>query len=119
MSRKIKCLVTGNQYTFGKDYFETKVVEYGDEDSLKKYFITKKAKTYLNKGYSVQEIRNILNVEEVDLPGDDSQAIKELIDFHRVRGSSKNKRISNTMNFATHKSDPRVLDFINNIRNYE
>ena len=49
MSRKIKCLVTGNQYTFGKDYFETKVTEYGDEDSLKKFFITKKVKTYLNK----------------------------------------------------------------------
>ena len=98
MSRKIKCLVTGNQYTFGKDYFE---------------------KTYLNKGYSVQEIRNILNVQEDDLPGDDSQAIKELIDFHRVRGSSKNKRISNTMNFATHKSDPSVLEFINTIRSYE
>ena len=50
MSRKIKCLVTGNQYTFGKDYFETKVAEYGDEDSLKKFFITKKAKDIFKQG---------------------------------------------------------------------
>lgn len=119
MSRKIRCLVTGNQYTFGKDYFANKIKEYGDEESLRKFFITKKAKTYLNKGYSVQEIRNILNVKEDDLPGDDSHAIKELIDFHRVRNSGASKRISNTMNFATHKSDPQVTVFINNIRNYE
>jgi len=117
--RNLVCLITGKKYTFSKDYFAKKVEDYTDEDSLKKYFITKKAKTYLNKGYSVQEIRNILNVNEDNLPEADSQDIRELIEFHKVRGSGTNKKITNTLNFATHKSDPTVTIFINTIKDYE
>ena len=103
-TRKITCTITGKSYTFGKDYFDKKVKEYIDESNLKRYFITKKAKNYLNKGYSVQEIRNILNVDDENLPGADSQTAK---------------KISNTLNFATHKSDSEVAEFINTIRDYE
>ena len=55
-SRRICCLVTGKSYTYGKDYYDKKVEDYIDEDNLKKYFITRKAKNYLNKGYSIQEM---------------------------------------------------------------
>ena len=117
--RSLTCTITGKKYTFNKDYFAKKVQDYTDEDNLKKYFITKKAKTYLNKGYSVQEIRNILNVEDENLPDADSEDIRELIDFHKVRGSGSGKKITNTLNFATHKSDPTVTIFINNIKEHE
>ena len=83
------------------------------------YNISKKAKNYLNKGYSVQEIRNILNVNEEDLPTSDSQEIVELIEFHKIQASHTAKKISNTLNFATHKSDSEVAEFINTIRDYE
>ena len=105
-SRKICCLVTGKSYTYGKDYYDKKVKDYID-------------KNYLNKGYSIQEIRNILNVVDDTLPEPDSQAIEELIEFHKIQASQTAKKISNTLNFATHKSDPAVTDFINNIRDYE
>ena len=118
-SRKITCLITGKNYNYGQDYYEKKVVDYIDEDNLKKYFITQKAKNYLNKGYSIQEIRNILNVNEDDLPGADSEAIAELIEFHKIQASHTAKKISNTLNFATHKSDSDVAKFINTIRDYE
>ena len=118
-SRKVTCLITGKNYTYGQDYYEKKVVDYIDEDNLKKYFITQKAKNYLNKGYSIQEIRNILNVNEDDLPGADSEAIAELIEFHKIQASHTAKKISNTLNFATHKSDSDVARFINTIRDYE
>ena len=117
--RKIVCKVTGKSYTFGQDYFDKKVKEYIDKDSLRKYFITKKAKNYLNKGYSIQEIRNILNVNEDDVPGADSHEIVELIEFHKIQASHTAKKISNTLNFATHKSDVEVSEFINTIRDYE
>lgn len=113
------CIVTGNRYTFSKDYYQKKVEDYIDEENLKKFFITRKVKTYLNKGYSIQEIRNILNVSDENLPAPDSIEIKNLIDFHRVKSSGKNKKIANTLNFATHKSDPQVTRFINNIKDYE
>ena len=118
-SRRITCLITGKSYTYGQDYYEKKTKDYIDEDSLKKYFITQKAKSYLNKGYSIQEIRNILNVDEDGLPDADSQQVAELIEFHKIQASQTAKKISNTLNFATHKSDPEVAYFINNIRDYE
>ena len=118
-SRKITCLITGKSYTYGQDYYDKKVADYVDEANLKKYFITQKAKNYLNKGYSIQEIRNILNVDTDGLPESDSQQVVELIEFHKVQASQTAKKISNTLNFATHKSDPEVSAFINNIRMYE
>ena len=118
-SRKITCLITGKSYTYGQDYYDKKIKDYVDEDNLKKYFITQKAKSYLNKGYSIQEIRNILNVDEFNLPSADSQELVELIEFHKIQASQTAKKISNTLNFATHKSDSEVAHFINNIRDYE
>jgi DNA-binding transcriptional MerR regulator len=118
-SRKITCSITGKSYTYGQDYYDKKTVDYIDENNLKKYFITQKAKNYLNKGYSIQEIRNILNVDEEGLPETDSEQLVELIEFHKIQASQTAKKISNTLNFATHKSDPEVTHFINNIRDYE
>jgi len=117
--REIRCIITGKSYIFSKEYYDKKIAEYLDEDNLRKYYITRKAKLYLNKGYSVQEIRNILNVTDSDLPSSDSSAVRELIDFHKVKNSGSTKKISNTLNFATHKSDPLVVAFINTIKNYE
>ena len=118
-SRKITCSITGKSYTYGQDYYDKKTKDYIDEDNLKKYFITQKAKNYLNKGYSIQEIRNILNVNEDGVPGVDSTEVVDLIEFHKIQAAQTAKKISNTLNFATHKSDPGVAAFINNIREYE
>lgn len=118
-NRNLQCIVTGSKYTFSKDYYSKKVEEFDGDDNLKRFFITKKARTYLNKGYSVQEIRNILNIDGDDLPGPDSQDIRDLINFHKIRNTNTRKRITNTMNFATHKSDDSVAKFINNIKDYE
>ena len=114
------CVISGKSYTFAKDYFQKKVEEYDDEDNLKKYFITRKVKTLLNKGYSVNDIRNILDVRADDnLPDSDSEEVKSMIEFHRVRNKGKSKRVSNTLNFATLKSDADVAAFINTISQYE
>lgn len=117
--RNLQCIITGSKYTFGKEYYAKKIEEFDSEDSLKRFFITKKAKTYLNKGYSVQEIRNILGIDDSSLPQPNSQDIKDLIDFHKIRNSNNRKKITSTLNFATHKSDDKVTEFINNIKDYE
>ena len=118
-SRRITCSITGKSYIYSQDYYAKKTQDYIDEDNLKKYFITQKAKNYLNKRYSIQEIRNILNVEEDNLPAVDSHEMADLIEFHKIKATQTAKKISNTLNFATHKSDPEVSTFINNIRDYE
>ena len=96
-SRRITCSITGKSYTYSQDYYDKKVKDYVDDNNLKKYFITQKAKTYLNKGYSIQEIRNILNVDEDGLPECDSQQLVELIEFHKIQASQTAKKVSNTL----------------------
>jgi len=118
-SRKIICAVSGKTYTFAKEYFEKKVEEYGDVDTLKRNFIIRRVKTYLNKGYSVQEIRNIMTVEDSTLPSADSQEMKDLIEFHKIRNAGKGKKKASSLNFATLKSDPDVSAFINTLYKYE
>ena len=63
--RKVVCLITGQSVMMGKDYFAKKAEEYGGEENLKKYYISKKAKSLVRRGYSVNEIRKILNITEV------------------------------------------------------
>jgi hypothetical protein len=116
---KLRCQVTGKMYNFNPDYYSTKVQEYESEANIKKYFITKKVKTFLDRGYAIQEIRNILNVVDGELYPSESPDMLELVEFHRGKNNSISKKVANALNFTTHKSDPEVVEFINNIRNYE
>ena len=113
MDRTLICLISGNKYTFAKEYFNKKIEEYGNVEDLKKYFVTKKVKSLIERGYSVQEIRNILSVVDEDLPGPDSQDIKDILNYYGVRKDVTKKAV---LNFATHKSDPDVAVLINNIK---
>jgi hypothetical protein len=117
--KKVKCQVSGKSYSLNSDNYANKIEEYKEEDNLKKYFITKKVKAFLERGYSIQEIRNILNVDTTDLFSSDSQEMRELFEFHKIRNNSISKKVASSLNFASHKSDPDVLEFINTIRSYE
>lgn len=114
MDRTLVCLITGSKYTFAKDYFNKKVEEFGDVDTLKKYFITRRVKSLITRGYSVEEIRSILNVTESNLPSPDSQDVKDIMNFFSIKKDSS-KRSSPNLN--SHKSDPDVSTLINNIKN--
>ena len=113
MDRTLICIISGNKYTFTKDYFNKRVEEYGNVEDLKKYFVIKKVKSLIERGYSVQEIRNILSVTDENLPGSDSQDVVDIINYYSVRKDVTKKA---ALNFATHKSDPDVAVLINNIR---
>ena len=114
MDRTLVCLITGSKYTFAKDYFNKKVEEFGDVDTLKKYFITRRVKSLISRGYSVEEIRNILNITESNLPNPDSQDVKDIMNFYSIK-KDNSKRASPNLN--SHKSDPDVSALINNIKN--
>jgi len=112
--KRIVCAITGKTYLFNKDYYGKKVQEYNDEEQLLKFFITKKAKTFLERGYSIREIRNMLEVEEGELLDEDSVEMKEIIGFHKLKFNI-NKRTAK-INLIAHKSDSDVIEFINNLR---
>lgn len=119
MSSKVRCQITGKSFTFSKEYYANKIKEYDGEESLHKFYIVKKAKTLLDRGYSVQEIRNILETDPDNLADPESEAIKSLLNYYKIKNNTHSYRAENTLNFATHKSDLDVVAFINNIRTYE
>lgn len=111
------CLITGQSVMMGKDYFAKKAEEYGGEDNLRKYYISKKAKSLVRRGYSVNEIRKILNVTEPGLPGGDTQSVMDIINYHKTEKKSiAEKRLDSAQNFMMQSSDEDVQIFINNIR---
>jgi len=115
MDRSLVCLISGKKYIFSKDYFEKKIEEYGGAEQLKKFFVTKKVKSLISRGYNVDEMRRILSVEdEVGLTPADSQDIREIISFHKMKIDSSTRR--NTNKLPTIKTDPIVAAFINNLR---
>lgn len=114
-ARSIVCLISGKSFVFSPDYYAKRVEEYGSVENLKKYFVTKKVKSLIERGYNVQEIRNILAIDEKTLLDSEDQEVKDVITYHSLRCTSIAKRTS--CNFATHKSDKDVAEFINNIKN--
>lgn len=116
MKRRVICKITGVKYNLGKDYYNKKVSEYSDEETLQTFFITKKAKTYLYKGYSVQEIRNILNVNDDELLGSNTPEMKAVVAYHVQKNAAMARRTTKTLNFAKLKSDAQVTTLINNIK---
>lgn len=115
MDRSVCCIISGNKYIFAKDYFQKRVEEYGDAEALKKYYVTRKVKSLISRGYSVVEIRNILALNIPDLVDAESQEVKDVMEYHVLRRDTIK---TNSFNFATHKSDPDVASFINNIKTF-
>ena len=113
----IQCLVSGKSYTLTKDYYSKKIEEYKDEETLKKYFVTKKVKSYLERGYNIQEIRNILGVHSNDLPSADAECMQELVAYHNLLTGTESRKTLSRGNFVNDKTDSDVAVFINNIKN--
>jgi hypothetical protein len=114
VNRKVTCKITGKSFTFNKDYFTSKIEEYQTESNLRELFITKKAKSLLIRGYNVQEIRSLLEIEDSGLLAPEHPDIKRVVDFHQAANLKNSKK--KNLNFANHKSDPLVVELINNIK---
>jgi len=119
MSKSVNCKISGKTFTFTNDYFNKRVQEYTDVETLEKYYVTKKVKSLIIRGYSAQEIRNILDIVGDGLINIESPEIVDTMVYHGMRADRSTKRSSS--NFATHKSDSDVSLFINNIKdlNYD
>ena len=113
MDTSVICLITGKKIIFSQEYFNKRAEEYGSVENLKKYFILKKAKNLLVRGYNVKEIRNILNVDNKNLLDENSQDVKNVVNYHVAQSSLIKKTVQT---FDINKSDPDVAVFINNIK---
>lgn len=113
-SRKLVCLVTGRKLFATKEYFSRKVEKLGSEEAVHASYICKEAKDLLRKGYSVDKIREMLNVQLDNLSDVSDEVIDEVI-------NSKKKYFKRLSNFTSgnpiinSKTDPDVKKFIQSL----
>jgi len=111
---KLACPITGISYSPRDAYLKNKIKEYGSAELLAENFISKKALTYLKKGYTVSEIRSILEIDIVKnkLPDADDPIITGAMSHHNISGSEMSDRISEITQFNVDESSPAVTRFM-------
>ena len=119
-TRKLKCVVTGKVLFATKDYYDRKLEAHdNDPEKLAKSYICKEAKKLLKQGYSVESIREMLNVDiVVDV---DENVISEILNDNKsyLRGNKIGDQIPGLVNSTVHRTDPEVRDFIERITSRE
>ena len=113
-NRKLVCLVTGRKLFATKEYFGRKVEKLGSEEKVHSTYICKEAKDLLRKGYSVEKIREMLNVQADKLNDIPDEVINDVIDskkryFKRLSNFTSSNHIINS------KTDPDVKKFIQSL----
>lgn len=107
---KVTCAITGITYYFKGEYLQKKIHEYGGVDNLLAYFTVKKVHKYLNRGFNVQEIRNILNIKDVSTEVNEQQ----LLNFYKSTGVLKGPKTPKSFINVTTNTAVRV--FIENAK---
>ncbi len=113
-TKKITCVVTGKETVYSGDFLQKKINEYGSEEELLKYYICREVKSFLKKGYKVDDIRKIMNVEDsFELPS--TEVLEEIQNmFGKVSILKDNPSFNDALTgFTYNKSDEDVEYFIN------
>mgnify|MGYP001161464441 FL=1 len=115
-TRKLSCIVTGRVLMATKDYYERKLARIGDEQKLHETYVCREAKDLLIKGYTVDKIREMLNVNATQLHDVDPETIAEVINS-RSNTYRKINIFNTTSNLLNFKTDPDVKQLIENLKN--
>ena len=110
---QIACIITGKTTTLTKEYFERKVSEYGSEQLLHDQYICKQAKSMLKRGYSMQEVQDVLGSPNSQVSLTDEQ-VKVLISGE----DSENFSPSQPLESVNIIVQPHVRDFIDKLKQY-
>tara|TARA_R110000851_G_scaffold142641_1_gene281341 strand:+ start:35 stop:400 length:366 start_codon:yes stop_codon:yes gene_type:complete len=114
-TRKLACIVTGKTLFATREYYEKKLMKVqGDVDKLRNTYVCREAKQMLKNGFTVEKIRDTLNVDDTDLLVVPQEIINNILSTGKqyVKCISNYTPISNIINVNT---DPEVKEFINNI----
>ena len=110
---QIACIITGKTTTLTKEYFERKVSEYGSEQLLHDQYICKQAKSMLKRGYSVQEVQDVLGSPNSQVSLTDEQ-IKVII----LGEDSENFNPIQPLESVNIIVQPHVRNFIDKLKQY-
>lgn len=114
-TRKLTCIITGRSLLATKEYYDRKVTKAGGEELLHKTYACKEAKDLLIKGYDVDKIRKMLNIDISGLGAVSEETIQDI-----VNSKTSTFRKSSIFNVSTSllnlKTDPDVTVLLNNLR---
>ena len=113
-TKRIACVVTGKETVYSGDFLKKKINEYGSEERLVSEHICRDVKSLLKKGYKVDDIRKVLNVDD-DVPYPDPTIIEKIENQFGKKSILKEHPTFNEAlaTFTFNKSDPDVEHFIN------
>ncbi len=116
-TRKLKCVVTGKTLTATADYYARKVEKAGDEDTLHRTYVCKEAKNLLLKGYGVDKIREMLEIDASDMDNVTQETVNEILEKADKVMYKRVNTFNNITNMINTRTDPKVLKLIENIKN--
>lgn len=111
---KLTCIITGKSVVINKDYYEKKVAEAGDEQSLLETYACKQAKSLLKRGYSVNEIRKLLNATELTTNVSEA-TIRKIVSNNKDAITA----FENVNSFSAIQTDEDVKQYINTLKQHE
>ena len=116
-SLKISCVVTGKSTAYAGEFLAKKILEYGNEGNLIKFYVGKEVKALLKKGYKIKDIKKILDVpaDIDDLPDEVTKEIEKEYQKTSYKTTDTNSQSLSTITELTYdRSDTDVETFINN-----
>lgn len=110
-TRTLTCRITGKQLYASKDYFKKKVEAAGSEENLHNTYICREAKSLAKKGYSIDDIRESVEVYN------NYQCTLTIDDLKDIVGTTGSLRINTNEQptIGVIKTDPAVKKFLNKI----
>jgi len=118
-TRKLSCIVTGKTLFATAEYYEKKLSKVsGDAEVLHSTYICREAKQMLKNGFSVDKIRDSLNIDDTNLEPVPQETINDILSSGKqyIKAISNYTPMSNIINVNT---DPDVKKFIDTISNQE
>lgn len=110
---KLKCVVTGRTLFATKDYYDRKVEQAGSEEQLHATYICKEAKNMIKQGYTVEKIREVLNIDRADLGDVDDKIVEDVLNTGKsYLRNSINQQVVSLANSVVHRTDPEVSKFL-------
>jgi len=112
--RKCTCPITGQTLLFGKEYWEKKVKEFESEENLRTFYVARKCKTLLGRGFGIKEIRRLLSIDDSGLKPEEE--LTHICAFYSKKKTPQLRRFESSLNFNQQTTDEEVKNFINKIR---
>lgn len=103
--RYLTCNLTGESSSLSEELYTKKILQYGGEENLKKFFIKGNIVTLLSKGYDVKESAKLLSFKYEE---EKETYYKELVKFYNSLNAKK--RVEKTSDII--ETDDDVKTFI-------